>query len=75
MKKAILWLSHVFCKILDNYPVFVKFWIVYSISLYVMRKSCNKTHICMIYVVCQLFPRFLVVFVIKRPLEMEHGVF
>ena len=49
---------------------------VYSVSVYIMRKSCNKTHFCMIYVVWQLFPRFLVVYVIKkRPLEMELGVF
>ena len=75
MKKAKLWVIHIFCKILDSYPVYVKFWIVYSVSVYVMRKSCNKIHFCMIYVVWKLFPRFLVVFVIKRPLEMELGVF
>ena len=75
MKKAKLWLIHVFCKILDSYPVYVKFWIVYLVYVYVMRKSCNKTHFCMIYVVWKLFPRFLVVSVIKRPLEMELGVF
>ena len=31
VKKAKLWLIHVFCKILDCYPIFVKFWIVYPI--------------------------------------------
>ena len=61
MKKDKLWFIHVFCKILDNDPVSVKFWIVYSVSVYVMRKICNKTHFCMIYVVLQLFPRFIVV--------------
>ena len=33
-----------------------------------MRKSCNKTHFCMICAVWQLFPRFLVVFVMKGAL-------
>ena len=39
---------------------------VYSVSVYVMTKSCNKTHFCMIYIVWQLFPRYLVVSVIKK---------
>ena len=75
MKKEKLWFIHAFYKILDSYPVSVKFRIVYSVSVYVMRKSCNKTHFYMIYVVWQLFPRFLVVSVIKRPLEMELRLF
>ena len=75
MKKGKLWLIHVFCKILDSYPVSVKFWIVYLVFVYLMRKSCNKTHFSMIYVVWPLFPRFLVVSVIKRPLKMKLGVF
>ena len=75
MKNAKLWLIHVFCKILESYPISVKFWIVYSVSMYVMTKSCKKTQFCMIYVVWQFFPRFLVVSVINRQLEMELGVF
>ena len=36
---------------LDSYPVYVKFWAENPVSVYVMRKSCNKTHFCMIYAV------------------------
>ena len=50
-EKAKLWLIHVFCKILDSDPVSVKLWIVYLVSVYVMRNSCNQTQFCMIYVV------------------------
>ena len=42
MKNSKLCLIHVFCKILDSYPVFVKFWIVYLVSVYVNEKFCNK---------------------------------
>ena len=30
---------------------FVKLWAENPVSVYVMRKSCNKTHFCMIYIV------------------------
>ena len=59
MKKARLWLIHAFCKIMDSYPVYVKFWIVYLVYVYVMRRSCNKTHFCKIYAVWQVFPGFM----------------
>ena len=50
-EKARLWLIHVFCKILDSYQLAVKFLIVHSIFVYVMRKNYNKTHFCKIYAV------------------------
>ena len=40
---------------------FVKFWAENLVSVYVMRKSCNKTHFCMIYIVWKSFPKFMVV--------------
>ena len=48
--------------VLNIYPVSVKFWAENPVYVYVMRKSCNKTHFWMIYAACQLFLRFLVVF-------------
>ena len=52
--------------VMDIYPVSVKFWEEYQVYVYVMRKSCNKTHFWMIYAVWQLFLRFLVVFYDER---------
>ena len=53
---------------------FVKFWIFYLVYVYVMRKSCDKTHFCKIYAVWQLFSRFLVVSVMKGLLGMVGNV-
>ena len=48
--------------------VFVKFWTKNPIYVYVMRKSCNKTHFCMIHIVWKSFHRFLVVLLLKLEL-------
>ena len=47
-KKARLWLYCVFCKIMDNYPVFC----------YVKEKSCNKTHFELLIQFDRFFPDF-----------------
>ena len=45
------------------------------VSVYVMSQSCNKTLFCMIYIVWQVFPGFLITFVLKRLLYVEFRVF
>ena len=42
MKKAGSWLVHELCKILDIYPVFVKFEAKNPVFVYVNEKFCNK---------------------------------
>ena len=73
---ARLWLIHVFCKILDIYLVSIEFWAKKNpVSVYVMRKSCNKTHFCMIYTFFSKFSQVSSSFVMKILLELELIVF
>ena len=58
VKKAKLWLIHVFCKILDNYLVFVKFWIVYLVLYMKTRSFVIKTCLDLFNNVLESFPKF-----------------
>ena len=48
----------IFCKILDNFPVFC----------YVKEKSCKKTHFNCLIQFDKIFPYFHVAFIMLRPL-------